>query len=72
MTNEKQQFVDELKDLLQKDVTEVKEQVEQLKNQFYRQYHQEQEVLKQAAEDAAAQAGEVLENWQPAVDELEQ
>ena len=72
MTNEKQQFVDELKDLLQKDVTEVKEQVEQLKNQFYRQYHQEQDALKQAAEDAAAQAGEVLENWQPAVDELEQ
>lgn len=72
MANEKQQFVDELKELLQKDVAEVKEQVEQLKNQFYRQYHQEQEALKKAAEEAAAEAGETLENWQPAVDELEQ
>ena len=41
MANEKQQFVDELKELLQKNVAEVKEQVEMLKTQFYRQYHQE-------------------------------
>lgn len=71
MANEKQQFVDELKALLQKDVAEVKEQVEQLKNQFYRQYHQEQDALKKAAEDAALAAGETLENWQPVADEVE-
>ena len=72
MANEKQQFVDELKALLQKDVAEVKEQVEQLKTQFYRQYHQSLEAQKQAAEAAAAEAGETLENWVPQVDETEQ
>ena len=72
MANEKQQFVDELKELLQKNVAEVKEQVEQLKTQFYRQYHQELEVQKQAALEAAQAAGEVLENWMPSFDELEQ
>ena len=72
MANEKQQFVDELKALLQKDVAEVKEQVEQLKTQFYRQYHQDLEAQKQAAEAAATEAEETLENWVPQVDETEQ
>ena len=72
MANEKQQFVDELKALLQKDVAEVKEQVEQLKTQFYRQYHQDLEAQKQAAEAAAIEVGETLENWVPQVDETEQ
>jgi chromosome segregation ATPase len=72
MANEKQQFVDELKELLQKNVAEVKEQVETLKTQFYRQYHQELEAQKKAAQEAAEAAGEVLENWVPAIDELEQ
>ena len=72
MANEKQQFVDELKALLQKDVAEVKEQVEQLKTQFYRQYHQDLDAQKQAAEAAATEAGETLENWVPQVDETEQ
>ena len=72
MANEKQQFVDELKELLQKNVAEVKEQVDMLKTQFYRQYHQELEAQKKAALEAAQAAGEVLENWLPSVDELEQ
>ena len=72
MANEKQQFVDELKALLQKDVAEVKEQVEQLKTQFYRQYHQDLEAQKQAAEAAATEAGETLVNWVPQADETEQ
>ncbi len=72
MANEKQQFVDELKELLQKNVAEVKEQVEVVKTQFYRQYHQELEAQKKAALEAAAAAGEVLENWLPSMDELEQ
>ena len=72
MANEKQQFVDELKALLQNDVAEVKEQVEQIKTQFYRQYHQDLEAQKQAAEAAATEAGETLENWVPQVDETEQ
>ena len=72
MANEKQQFVDGLKELLQKNVAEVKEQVEALKTQFYRQYHQELEAQKKAALEAAQAAGEVLENWLPQIDELEQ
>ena len=71
MANEKQKFVDELKELLQKNVAEVKEQVEMLKTQFYRQYHLELEAQKKAAVEAAEAAGEVLENWLPSVDELE-
>lgn len=71
MANDKQSLVDELKSLLEQNVSEVKEQVDQLKTQFYRQYHEEQAALKKAAEDAAAQAGEVLENWQPKLDEAE-
>ncbi|MCQ2340834.1 MAG: DUF349 domain-containing protein, partial [Paludibacteraceae bacterium] len=72
MANDKQALVDELKTLLEQNVTEVKEQVEELKNKFYRQYHEEQAALKKAAEEAAAAAGEVLDNWQPVLDEAEQ
>lgn len=68
MANEKQQFIDELKALLEQESTAQKEQVEQLKNQFYRQYHQDLETLRQEAEAA----GEVMETWQPPIDELEQ
>ena len=49
----------------------MKEQVEVLKTQFYRQYHLELEAQKKAAIEAAEAAGEVLENWLPSVDELE-
>lgn len=72
MANEKQSLVDELKSLLEQNVTEVKDKVEALKTQFYRQYHEEQAALKKAAEEAAAAAGEVLESWQPTLDEAEQ
>lgn len=72
MANEKQSLVDELKSLLEQNVTEVKDKVEALKTQFYRQYHEEQAALKKAAEEAAEQAGQVLENWQPTLDEAEQ
>ncbi len=72
MTNEKQTLVDELKALLEQDVTAIKEQVDELKTKFYRLYHEEQAALKTKAEEEAAAAGETLENWQPALDELEQ
>ena len=72
MANDKQTLLDELKALLDQDVKEVKEQVEELKNKFYRQYHEEQAALKKAAEEAAAVAGQVLDNWQPVSDEIEQ
>ncbi len=71
MANEKQPLVDELKALMEQNVTEVKDQVEELKNKFYRMYHEEQAALKKQAEEAAVAAGEQLENWQPAMDEVE-
>lgn len=71
MANEKQQLVEELKALLTKNVTEVKDEVEQLKNRFYRAYHQELEDAQKAAQAAAEAAGEQLEAWQPAIDETE-
>lgn len=71
MANEKQTLVDELQALLEQNVAEVKEQVENLKNQFYRLYHEEQAALKKAAEEAAEAAGEVLQDWQPQIDEAE-
>ena len=72
MANEKQQLVEELKALLEQEGTAQKEQVEQLKTQFYRQYHQELEALRQEAQAAAEAAGESPETWQPPVDEQEQ
>lgn len=71
MANEKQALVDELKALLEQDVTEIKDQVEQLKNQFYRLYHQDLEVQRKQAQEAAEANGEELEMWQPAPDEAE-
>lgn len=65
-------LVEELKGLLQQNVAEIKEQVENVKTQFYRLYHEQQAQAMHAAEEAAKAAGEVLENWQPAIDEAEQ
>lgn len=72
MANEKQALVEELKNLLEQEQSVSKDQVETLKNQFYRLYHEEQAAAKAAAEEKAAQNGETLENWQPQVDEAEQ
>ena len=72
MANEKQQLIDELKALLEQDGTAQKEQVEQLKNQFYRQYHQELEALRLEAQQAAEGDEASMETWQPPVDEQEQ
>lgn len=65
---EKQELMEQLKALLGNDVTEVKDQVEELKNQFYRIYRQEQEVAKKKAEEL----GENMAEYKPVVDEIEQ
>ncbi|MBR1923522.1 MAG: DUF349 domain-containing protein [Paludibacteraceae bacterium] len=72
MENEKQALVEEMKGLLEQNVSEIKEQVEQLKSRFYRVYHQELEATKKAAEEAAQAAGEALNEWVPPMDEMEQ
>jgi len=71
MENEKQALIDELKGLLEQNVNDVKERVEQIKNQFYRVYHQELEAAQKAAQEAAEAAGEVLNDWMPKADETE-
>ena len=65
---EKQELMEQLKVLLGKDVNEVKDQIEELKNQFYRVYHQEQEAAKKKAEEM----GENMAEYKPVVDEIEQ
>lgn len=60
--------MEQLKALLGKDVNEVKDQVEELKNQFYRVYRQEQEAARKKAEEL----GENMAEYKPVVDEIEQ
>ena len=84
MANGNEQLVEELKALVaQDDVMAVKDQVEQLKTQFYREYHQQLEAARQAAEEALTtseteapgDAGETTEtpqqDWMPAQDPVE-
>lgn len=65
---EKQELMEQLKAVLSNDVTEVKEQVEELKNQFYRLYRQEQEAARKKAEEI----GENMAEYKPVIDEIEQ
>ena len=78
MANGNEQLVEELKALVaQDDVMAVKEQVEQLKTQFYREYHQQLEAAREAAVQAAAEANEGAEDatdeaaWTPEPDPVE-
>ena len=66
MENEKLTIVEQLRTLLnESDITAIKEQVNELKNHFYRELHQEQESLRKAAEEAG-------EEFVASADELEQ
>ena len=65
MANNRQQLVEELKALLEQDVTTVKEQVDHLKTQFYRAAAETADQTQEAAEQVADQASQ-------AVDELEE
>lgn len=71
MANDKEQLILELRALLaQDDVMSVKDQVEQLKMQFYRAYNQQLEADRDAALAAAQEQG-IDFDWQPEVDPLE-
>ncbi|MCI7556348.1 MAG: DUF349 domain-containing protein, partial [Bacteroidales bacterium] len=61
---EKVELMEQLKSLLGNDVTEIKEQVEEIKSQFYRIYRQEQETARKQAEEAG-------EAFTAAADEVE-
>jgi ElaB/YqjD/DUF883 family membrane-anchored ribosome-binding protein len=61
MANNRQQLVEELKALLEQDVTTVKEQVDHLKTQFYRAVDETAEQAQEAAEQAAEQVTQVVD-----------
>lgn len=65
MSSAREKLIEDLKALLSEDVTAVKDQVEHIKTQFYRELHQEQEALEQAAQEAG-------EAYQQKTDELEE
>ena len=64
----KESILEQFKQLLGGQVSEIKEQADQLKNQFYRIYRQEQEAAKKQWEEL----GEKVEDYKPVVDEIEQ
>ncbi len=61
----KETILEQFNALLQDQVSDIKEQAEQLKTQFYRTLNQEKEALRKQIEDAQ-------EDYQPVIDELEQ
>ena len=64
----KEELVEQFKELLSGEVSDIKEQAEQLKTQFYRIYRQEQEAARKAWEEAEEKA----EEYKPVADEIEQ
>ena len=76
MASAREQLIEDLKALLKEDVTAVKDQVEHIKTQFYREYHEEIEATKNAAQKVSDKVSEatdaVVEAAQPAVDALEE
>ncbi len=64
----KENILEQFKQLLNENISDIKEQAERLKSQFYRIYRQEQEAaLKQWEE-----LGEKAEDYKPVIDEIEQ
>ncbi len=61
----KESIIEQFKALLEGQVSEIREQADQLKTQFYRIANQEKEALRKQLEEAQ-------EDYQPVVDELEQ
>lgn len=76
MASAREKLIEDLKALLNEDVTAVKDQVEHLKTQFYREYHEEIEAAKSAVNEAADSisdaADAVADAVQPKVDALEE
>ena len=64
----KESILEQFKALLDGQVSEIKEQADQLKSQFYRIYRQEQEAAKKQWEEL----GEKAEDYKPVIDEIEQ
>ena len=61
MASTRQEIIDQLKQLLEQDVTAVKEQVEHLKTQFYASLNEEMTEAAEAVSEAAEEAAEAVE-----------
>lgn len=72
MSEQRQQLVEELKKLIQEDVTAVKDQVEHIKNQFYRLYREELESAQKAVSEAVDAAEDAISELVPTPDEIEE
>lgn len=72
MSEQRQQLVEELKKLIQEDVTAVKDQVEHVKNQFYRLYREELESAQKAVSEAVEAAEDAITELVPTTDEIEE
>ena len=63
MASTRQQIIEELQNLLTQDVTEIKEQVDQLKNRFYKEAGEVEEEAKEAEEALEQQFKELLTEY---------
>ena len=63
MASTRQQIIEELQNLLTQDVTEIKEQVDQLKNRFYKEAEEVDEEAKEAEEALEQQFKELLTEY---------
>lgn len=63
----KESILERFKQLLETEVSEIKEQADTLKTQFYRLYRQEQEAARKKWEEL----GEEAEEYKPVIDEIE-
>lgn len=61
-------LLEDLRALLNQEVSEIREQVEQVKSQFYRLYREEQALARKKFEEL----GGNIEEYQPVVDDIEQ
>ena len=64
----REEVVEQFRQLIESGEEEIRERADQLKSQFYRLYHQEQDAARKQWEEL----GNNLEDFAPAIDELEQ
>lgn len=63
MANTRQQIIEELQNLLGKDVTEIKEQVDQLKNRFYKEAELAEQEAMEVQDELEQQFKELLKEY---------
>lgn len=70
MSEQRQQLIEDLKALLEQDVTAIKDQVEHLKTQFYRAASEASETIDEKAEEVSGEVNEALDEQEKQFKEL--